>query len=447
MRQHNRWLRLLAILVGVSFVAAACGDDDTTAGEEGTTTTAEEGGASAAPATGEAAPTCKGDSDGVLKIGGLLPTTGDLAFLGPPEIAGAQLAVADVNAAGGVLDKPVEYMPGDSGDSDPDIANPTVDKHLSAGVDAILGAAASGVSLNVIDKITGACKIHFSPANTSPEFTDYDDGDLYFRTSPSDVLQGRVLADLILEEGHSTVALLARQDSYGEGLLRFTKEPLEEGGAEVVVDRVYDPEAQTFSAEVDEVISADPDAFVMIGFAESGIILNDLFEQGFTPDKKAIYMVDGNIGDSSIEEGAPPGALAGIKGTLPSAELTEEFQGRLNEQWQASAGEDLNAFSYGAETYDAVVIMALAAEVAGTDDPAQVAANINGVTRDGTECSTFEECKQLVADGEDIDYNGPSGPQEFSQPGEPTAASFLIQTYGDDNKIDKSLNEFRQASF
>jgi branched-chain amino acid transport system substrate-binding protein len=310
-----------------------------------------------------------------------------------------------------------------------------------------LGAAASGVSLNVIDKITGACKIHFSPANTSPEFTDYDDDDLYFRTSPSDVLQGRVLADLIVEEGNSTVALLARQDSYGEGLLQFTKQPLEEQGAEVVVDSVYDPEAQTFSAEVDEVISADPDAFVMIGFAESGIILNDLFEQGFTPDEKAIYMVDGNIGDSSIEEGAPAGALAGIKGTLPSAELTQEFQDRLNQQWQSSAGEALNAFSYGAETYDAVIIMALAAEVAGSDDPAQVAANINGVTRDGTECTTFEECKQLVADGEDIDYNGPSGPQEFSQPGEPSAASFLIQTYGDDNSIDHSLDEFRQASF
>ena len=73
-----------------------------------------------------------------------------------------------------------------------------------------------------------------------------------------------------------------------------------------------------------------------------------------------------------------------------------------------------------------MVITALAAEVAGSDDPAQVAANINGVTRDGTECTTFEECKQLVADGEDIDYNGPSGPQEFSQPGEPTAATFAV---------------------
>jgi len=443
MRQHTRWLRLLALSLGVILVAAACGDDDSETGG-GTTTTAEEGGgAAAAPAIGEAAPTCQGESDGVLKIGGLLPETGDLAFLGPPEIAGANLAIADVNAAGGVLGQPAQYLPGDSGDGDPDIANPTVDGHLAAGADAILGAAASGVSLNVIDKITKEnCKIHFSPANTSPAFTDYDDGDLYFRTSPSDVLQGRILSDLIVEDGHSTVALLARQDSYGEGLLEFTKQPLEEQGAEVVVERVYDPEAQTFSAEVDEVISADPDALVMIGFAESSIIMNDLFEQGFTPDKKGIYLVDGNIGNALGEEFSEPGALVGIKGTLPSAELTEEFRGRLLETDPA-----LVDFSYGPETYDAVVIMALAAEVAGSDDPAQVAANINGVTREGTACTTYEECKQLVADGEDIDYNGPSGPQEFSQPGEPTAASFAVMSYGEDNQIDDSLTEFRQASF
>jgi branched-chain amino acid transport system substrate-binding protein len=79
-------LRLLALLTGVSLIAVACGDDDDTeaADEDTTETTAEEGGESAAPATGEAAPTCTGDSDGVLGIGGLLPQTGDLAFLARP---------------------------------------------------------------------------------------------------------------------------------------------------------------------------------------------------------------------------------------------------------------------------------------------------------------------------------------------------------------------------
>jgi hypothetical protein len=205
---------------------------------------------------------------------------------------------------------------------------------------------------------------------------------------------------------------------------------------------VYDPEAQSFEAEVDAVISADPESLVMIGFDESSRILNALFEQGFTPDEKAIYLVDGNIGNALGEDFAEPGTLVGIKGTLPSAELTDDFRNRLLE-----VDPDLVDYSYSAETFDAVIITALAAAIAETDDPAAVAAAINGVTREGQECETFEDCIALVDEGEDIDYNGPSGPQEFSQPGEPTAASFAIMSYGDDNQIDESLTEFRQASF
>ena len=443
MRQRRRSMRLLAIFLGLSILAAACGDDDDTeASDEGTDDTTEESAGVEPPPIGDAAPSCTGDSDGTLTIGGLLPQTGDLSFLGPPEEAGAALAIQEINAAGGVLGQPVAYLPGDSGDADPDVANPTVDSHLAANADIILGAASSGISLNVIDKITGACKIQFSPANTSPQFTDYDDDDLYFRTAPSDILQGQVLADLMVADGVSNAAILARQDSYGEGLLEYTKAPFEEQGGEVVLDQVYDPEAQSFEAEVDAVISEDPEALVMIGFDESSRILNSLFEQGFTPDQKMIYLVDGNIGNALGEDFTEPGVLYGIKGTLPSAELTDDFRQQL-----LGVDPALTDFSYGPETYDAVIITALATIAAETDDPAAVAAQINGVTRDGTACETFADCLALLDAGEDIDYNGPSGPQEFSQPGEPTAASFAIMSYAEDsNTIDDAATVYQQAS-
>lgn len=250
------------------------------------------------PEFGDADPSCTGDSDGVLTIGTLLPQTGNLAFLGPPEIAATELAVAEINENGGVLGTDVVLIQGDSGDTSTDIANQTVDSHLAAGADAIVGAASSGVSFTVIDKITGECVIQFSPANTSPDFTDYDDDDLYFRTAPSDVLQGRVMADLVVADGNATLAILALQDPYGEGLLQYTKEGAEAQGLEVVFDTVYDPNAPNFDAEVDQVISADPDAFVLIGFDESAVILQRLFSQGFTQGDKNIYLVDGNIGNA-----------------------------------------------------------------------------------------------------------------------------------------------------
>ena len=131
--------------------------------------------------------------DGKLVLGTILPQTGSLAFLGPPEFAGFDLAIQEINAAGGVLGQPMEGIKGDSGDATTDTANQTVDRLLSQNVDAIIGAASSGVSLTVIDKITGAGVVQFSPANTSKTLSDYPDKGLYFRTAPSDILQGAVL--------------------------------------------------------------------------------------------------------------------------------------------------------------------------------------------------------------------------------------------------------------
>ena len=333
-------------------LAAACGDDDDTEASDETTedTAAEEEGASIATEVGEAAPECEGTEDGTLTIGALLPETGDLAFLGPPEIAGAQLAVSEINAAGGVNGAPLSYLPGDSGDESPDVANQTVDRHLSAGADAILGAAASGITRNVIDKVTGDCVIQFSPANTAKDLTTYADDGLYFRTAPSDILQGRVLADMAIADGISTAAILARGDAYGEGLLEDIKGPFEEQGGDVVVEKVYDPEAGNFEAEVDEVVSADPDALFMVGFEESAGILNALFEQGFTADQKQIYLVDGNVGNSLGENFTEQGVLVGVKGTLPAVELQDDFKAKLDSTYPG-----LTDYSYGPETYDAVI--------------------------------------------------------------------------------------------
>ncbi len=463
----TRVKRVGALLVGLSLVAAACGsdDDDTATTEAADTETTEAVEETTAPDTTEgdmteettapdttdemaeggetvqAAPSCAGEGDGVLNIATVLPETGNLAFLGPPEFAGAELAIQEINEAGGVLDAEVTLDQGDSGDTSTDIANQTVDRQLAAGADAFIGAASSGVSFTFIDKLVENCKIHFSPANTSPDFTTYADDDLYFRTAPSDVLQGRVLADLMIEEGVTTASFMALQDPYGEGLLQYSTEPFADSGGEIVDQFTYDPQAAEFSAEVDRVVSGDPEALVIIGFEETSKILTSLFEAGFTPEAgKKIYLVDGNVGNA-LGEQLPVGSMEGIRGTLPAAEITGDFQERL-----LAVDPELIDFSYGPETYDAVIIVALAAAIAGSDNPAEVAAQINGVTRDGEVCETFADCKALIDAGTDIDYDGPSGPQTFGPEGEPTEASFKILSYDAENKVEAGVpTEFRFA--
>lgn len=236
--------------------------------------------------------------DGVLKIGSILPQTGSLAFLGPPEFAGFDLAIADINAAGGVLGQPVEGIKGDSGDTSTDTASKTVDRLLAEDVDAIVGAASSGVTLTVIDKVTSAGVVLFSPANTSPALSDYADKGLYFRTAPPDIYQGDVLGQKVLQDGNQTVAILALNDAYGTGLSDAAEKTIIAGGGEVVVKKIYDPTAASFDTEVDEVVAANPDAIMIIGFDESAKILRSMVEKGVGPKVKNVYGCDGNIGNS-----------------------------------------------------------------------------------------------------------------------------------------------------
>lgn len=218
--------------------------------------------------------------DGTLTIGTLLPQSGDLAFLGPPEFAGVDLAVKEINEAGGVNGQPVKQIKADSGDGTPNIAPSETDKLLRGGADAIIGAASSSVSLSVIDRITGAGVAQISPANTSTAFDTYDDKGLYFRTAPSDVLQGSVMANTVLSDGYDNVAILARQDSYGEALAENVKKFFEESGGTVVSYKLYDPNAANYSAEVNDIAAQDPDALVLIAFDETKKIVPELIKAG-----------------------------------------------------------------------------------------------------------------------------------------------------------------------
>jgi branched-chain amino acid transport system substrate-binding protein len=360
----------------------------------------------------------------------LLPQTGSLAFLGPPEFAGVDLAIKEINEAGGVLGKDVAKVDSDSGDTSTNIASQSVDRLLSQNADVIVGAASSGVSKTVIDKITGAGVVQISPANTSPDFTDYPDKGLYFRTAPSDVLQGRVLGDRIIEDGSAAVGILALQDAYGVGLSKSVKETVEGANGEVVENIVYDPKAAEFTAEVSKIKAADPEAIVVIGFDESAKIIQELAKQGIGPqDGKQLYLVDGNTGNA-LGEKLPKGLLKGVKGTIPGRPAAAEFQARLK-----SINPKLKDFSYSAESYDAVNVVALAAVVAKSDAGKDIASKLVEVTTGGKKCSTFKDCNELATAGTDFDYDGVSGPIEFDENGDPTEASVGVYTYDASNKI------------
>jgi len=398
--------RLLAVVGAASLALTACG------GEGGETAPKEK------PAIAK--------GDGTLVVGSLLPQTGSLAFLGPPEFAGVDLAIKDINAAGGVLGQQVKVTHSDSGDATTDIASQSVDRLLSEKADAIIGAASSAVTLTVIDKIAGAKVVQMSPANTSDKLSTYDDKGFYFRTAPPDTLQGRVNADQVIADGNATVGILALQDAYGTGLAGHVEKGVTDGGGEVVQKIIYDPKAADYSAEVAKIKAADPDAIVIIGFDESKKIFPELIKQGLPASKKKWYMVDGNL--SNYGKQLPPNTLNGAKGTLPGAATSADFRKRM-----LAVNPKLTGYEYGPEAYDGTVLVALAAEAAKNDSGEAIASKLIEVSKGGEKCTTFADCMKLLGEGKDIDYDGASGPIEFNDKGDPAEATIGIYQYGPDN--------------
>jgi branched-chain amino acid transport system substrate-binding protein len=366
-----------------------------------------------------------------LKIGTALPQTGNLAYLGPPEEAGVGLAIDEINAADKGIQIAVEY--GDSGDTDNKAYETTIPRLLNSGVNAIIGAASSSVSLNFIDQVVGAGVIQFSPANTSAELTTYDDKGLFFRTAPSDTLQGEVLGNLIAEDGNETLAMIVINDSYGTGLAGFVKEAFEAAGGEVVAEPLYNTGDTNFSSQVAEVLAQSPDAILVVAFDEILTILPALLSD-FPSDK--LYLTDGNLvqyGDTF-----EPGTMTGAQGTTPglNPDTIAEFLTRMKDFWVKAGNSELEDVVYGAESYDAVILLALAALAAGSVEGVDVAAKlqeVSGGSGNGTKCFTFAECADLINAGEVADYDGVSGPVTFNEFGDPTEATIGIYVYKEDN--------------
>jgi branched-chain amino acid transport system substrate-binding protein len=416
MMTTKKWLHPAIGFAALTMLAAACGSGG------GGSTTSTSSTSSAAAKIG----------DGSLKVGYVLPETGQLAFLGPPQIDGLKYAVQQINAAGGVLGKPIPAPVSGDEAGDASIAQQSADRVLASGVQVVIGAAASGMTLAIINKVTGANVVECSGSNTAPTLTSYQDNGYYFRTAPSDALQGPVLAQTIVGDGHTKVAIVARADDYGKGLADATAKSLQQSGATVALNQTYDPNTTDFSALIRQVASAKPDAVAVIAFEEGKQILKGLIEAGYGPSKVGVYGADGlrSTDLPKLVDPKNPGVLAGMKGTAPTSVSNPQFTAALQQ-----FDPKLKQLQYAPQVFDCMTIIALAAEQAKTNDPKVFKNFINGITEGGTTCTSYAQCKQLVDAGKDIAYQGASGTLNFTSAGEPGQATIEVYAFDKAGKL------------
>lgn len=370
-------------------------------------------------------------ADEQLKVGAILPLTGALAFLNPPMIAGFWAAVDEINAEGGVLGQDIKVTgikDEGYGGTTPAYAGQAATEHIALGTQVILGAASSGRSLSIVAQTSGAKIIQISPSNTDISLTSVDDNGYYFRTAPSDLLQGRVLGNKVLADGKKNVAIIYMQDPYGTGLANTAAATLTKGGAKVK-KYAFSMTAKNFTSVATSVKAQGADAVVIVSYDQIFDIAPALKAKGI--DGSSLFLVDGNFKNFAAAKSTFATWIKGSQATSAGAPPTASFAAALKAAYRAHEKKSLpgDETLYGPEAYDAIVISALAAIEAKSTKAEDIKAHMASVTKGGTKVKTFKAAVAALKAGKDIDYEGQSGPVEFDSKGNPSKAYMNIFKY------------------
>jgi branched-chain amino acid transport system substrate-binding protein len=338
-----------------------------------------------------------------------------------------ELAVKEINDAGGVGGKPIELSEADDG-AEPSVATASFDQLVESDkIDALLGPSTSPTTLAVVSKIKSAGVPTCTGSATSAQLSEVDAGGFFFRTAPPDRFQGPALAELILGDDHSKVAILARDDSYGDGLGGATAKALSDSGAEVGDVISYDPDGTNFESEVQKAADQEPDAVVLIGFSDDAAkVLKEMIAKGIGPKDVAVYTTDGFQSPefASLVDPKDPSAVAGIKGTAPAA-----APDGIDHPFMASFMPLGIPPIFSAYYYDCTMLMALATEAAGSDDPGKIAKAFAANLEGDTDCKTFADCKAALADGKTIHYRGASSTFDEWDDFEPGSGAYDVWSF------------------
>lgn len=412
-----------------------------------------------------------------LEIGTLSSLSGDLASLGIEFNDAANLAVEDINAAGGVLDRPLKLVVQDDGTS-PEGAKVAFPKLATLKVPIILGPTTSGQVVEIADQLASAGIVTIGRTTTADQLSDIPDNGYFFRITPADAFQSEVLASLITTSGIEALCLVHRRDTYGKNLALRVEQKL---GANVkVTTSEYDPARADLSSVMTACAAlvcdpssggdagTDADAgddagdggssgadsgapctapspekvgLLAITFVDDGaLILDDAKKKGWSAKKQKFFFTDGaydrglltRVKDLANLEGSLGTAPAGPNPDTPEGENYRRFQARYQQRYGRPAG------IFVENSYDSVYIAAAALEIAKTATPgASVRDAMAKVSVPGGKkvvAGDWASIRAAIKAGESIDFDGASGPCDFDGKGDITPPyNYVIWTVKDGN--------------
>jgi branched-chain amino acid transport system substrate-binding protein len=367
----RRTLKLAAAL-GLFAVLAACGG-----------TAASTGGGGGANGGG-------GDSsavDGAINIGAVLPLTGNSASIGEDQRRGIELAVDKINEDGGVLGKKLNVIVEDSAGT----ANSAIDaaKKLTTvdKVSAVMGEYSSGVTIPLGQYLQQAGVVHVNVGSSSPEVADI--GDKSFSVIGLDTIASKFASDELMKRGYKKAAVLAPNNSYGEGVIKPFTEAFAAAGGTVTETVLYTEGQTSYRAELERIANSKPDVVLYTAYGQDSSVINQqAFEGGMQKTPWfGIYL-------TMCTSDSAPNTVENQIG------MDVNYVGPAGDAYQKAYKSKYSqdfASTFNGYTYDGTMLLAKAIDQAGSTDPAKIAAELKklghgyaGVTGD----ITFDEKNQ-----------------------------------------------------
>jgi ABC-type branched-subunit amino acid transport system substrate-binding protein len=409
-----KFVWLAVAVAGLALGLAACGGDD------------DDGG--------------PGETQLEVTVGDSVPLSGDLADFGPPGEKAADVAIDQINEAireAGV-DHSVEIVHEDNcGGADQQCAVQAARKLVeSDSASCITGAWASADTIPTAESVAIPEEVLLiSPASTSDEITGLEDDGLINRTAPPDSFQGPTLSRFLVEKAlggaeGATINVGARNDAYGTGLGDTFSAAWEEAGG-MIGERIdYDIKLPNYDSEAEDLVSGNPDGLVIVDFPETyNKVGPALVRAGFDP--KTTFVTDGLI-SGDLAKGAGEDAVNGLRGTAPGVPDDDPAEATFDELYADAEPKNVDRMTFDAQNFDAVVLCYLAAVAAGSTEGADMAEEVQDISGPPGDEYTFEQLPDAIEalqNGDDIDYQGASGPIDMDEAGDATAGVYDIYEF------------------
>jgi ABC-type branched-subunit amino acid transport system substrate-binding protein len=415
MERRTLLMILLAALFALPLAAVGCGGDGGAAGE---------------------------DISVDLRVGNLVPFTGDLSPFGEPIDQAARIAaqVANEASSDAGIDASVRVVASEDTQTDATAAVEGATKLVQTdGVQLLMGALASTNTIPVAESVTIPNEVlQISPASTSPAITDLSDNGFVWRTPPTDAKQGEVMAQAISDEigADATVSVGTRNDAYGTALARVFEQAWRDGGGTIAQSVQWNPDAATFDTEAQQLTRGNPDAWVIIDFPETFAKVGPALVRTGRWDPTKTFATDG-LRDNSLPQDVGRRATAGMRGTAPVPPEGSDAAQAFDRLFQERAKQGVERQTFDAHAFDAVILGFLSAVAADSTTPADLKGNMQAVSGPPGTAYTFEQLPDAItalANGDEIDYQGASGPIDWDDNGDPTAATYELWQF-ENNEI------------